>query len=43
MADFLLEETLTAFPNLGPQGLVQQLSAQIPDPSQAEQFRQQLR
>ena len=39
MANFVLEEALTDFPNLEPHGLIQQLAAEIPDLMEAEQFR----
>ena len=42
IADMLLEDTLTDYPNLGPQELVAQLAAEIPNPSKAEEFQQQL-
>mgnify|MGYP005843460053 CR=1 FL=1 len=42
MADFLLEETLADYPNLGPQGLVAQLATEIPDARKAQEFQQQL-
>ncbi|MEM9504579.1 MAG: protein kinase, partial [Cyanobacteria bacterium P01_E01_bin.43] len=43
IADMLLEDTLTDYPNLGPQELVAQLAAEIPNPNKAEEFQQQLR
>ena len=43
MGDMLLEDILADYPNLAPQELVAQLAAEIPNPSKAEEFQQQLR
>ncbi|MEM9006578.1 MAG: protein kinase [Cyanobacteria bacterium P01_F01_bin.86] len=42
MADFLIEETLEGYPNLGPQDLVFQLATEIPDAKKAREFQQRL-
>ena len=42
MADFLIEETLEEYPNLGPQDLVFQLATEIPDAKKAREFQQRL-
>ncbi|MGF1521964.1 MAG: protein kinase [Leptolyngbyaceae cyanobacterium] len=42
MADFLIEETLEDYPDLGPQDLVFQLANEIPDPRKAREFQQRL-
>ncbi|MEO1294601.1 MAG: hypothetical protein AAFW75_02150 [Cyanobacteria bacterium J06636_16] len=42
MADFLIEETLEDYPDLGPQDFVFQLANEIPDPRKAREFQQRL-
>ena len=42
MADFLIEETLEDYPNLGPQDLVFQLATEIPDAKKAREFQRRL-
>ncbi|MDB9525321.1 protein kinase [Oscillatoria sp. CS-180] len=42
MADLLIEEVLADHPNLGPQALVRQLAAEIPDAHTAQEFQQRL-
>lgn len=42
MANYLIEDTLTDFPQLSPQNLINRLATEIPDAKKADEFRRQM-